>query len=219
MKLDAGVIILGLLFLVGGKKAGAGTPAKSAAASGPSLLQRANQAGALAWAALFSAHGMPGSVADALARWAGIESAGIATAVSRLGERGLLQCLEKTALQPGGPYSQSQWAALSSRDTSRDEQAALAIRLYEWLWHWGRKRLANPPGDGSIDSVWYAKLAHARPKAFTDFRLTGNAAADAEMLRARWLSSPALTQMLLSANVVAWNDTRPPKTAETSAQS
>ena len=200
------LIIGGLaLLLMGGRggKGGSSAARTDAATDGAVLQARANQPSAAKWGVYFRNQGLPSLVADALVRWTGIESAGFPTRPSAIGELGLLQCQQATALQVGGPYNAAEWAALGSAATTNEEQTRLAIKLYQWCWKRAKRLITNPP-DGLLDTVWYAKLYHQRPKDVKDGHLHGPAKMMARELAVSWRNDAQKMHYLRAANVVAF---------------
>lgn len=207
--MDWTLLLLAAL-LLGGKKAAPNgrSSEEEAAADGAALVRRA--ANGSRWASLFRAAGVDERTAEALARWAGIESSGNPLAVSRLGERGLLQSMESTALR-GRIYSAGEWFALSDPATSETTHAELAIKLFRAMWSKARSRVKEPPTD-PIDQVFYAKLWHQWPKDFTTEKMHGPALPMAAELARRWANKPKSTHRLRAAAVVAFGVPEPWRT-------
>lgn len=208
------LILVGLM-LFGGKQAQAApssrrrpaTPEEAAEADGAALVQRATIPRAIAWQGLFSGQGLSDPVSAALSRWAGIESAGNPLALSKLGERGLLQCMESTGLG-GKIYSPGEWAALTDPATSAETHAQLAAKLFRAMWERAAKHITDPPSD-PVDQVFYAKLFHQWPKDFLVENMHGPALPTAVELAKRWADKPKSMHRLRAAAVVAWGLPQP----------
>ncbi len=191
--------------LLKGKGARAAETRQKAADDGQALAARANQKSAQPWVALFKAQDVPTQLAEALARWAGIESSGNPLIVSSLGERGLLQlgpAMFKD-VRAAGVLTDADWIALSSPATKNEEHARLNYKLANWLWQRALRFVKNPPKD-FISGVWYAKLYHQRPVDVRDGGMHGDAFQMARELADRWKSDPKKMHRLRAANVVAW---------------
>jgi soluble lytic murein transglycosylase-like protein len=196
--------------LFGGKKAAKGAkPAalEDAATDGAVLESRANQPNARKWSAIFRSQDAPPMLADALARWAGIESGGNPLAQSSLGERGLLQCSEATALQ-GGVYTHQEWESLKDPRTSAEEHARLGLKLFRASWSRAKKYVENAPS-GAVDQVFYAKLYHQYPADVKRAALHGPALLMARALKEQWKGRPKSLHRLRAANVVAFGTFNP----------
>lgn len=204
------------LILLAGRKVFAASPDKTGNIDGEKLIARANQPTALAWVPIFhSAHiqvkGHPeelsNELAQAYARWAGIESSGIPTKPSRLDERGLFQVGPKlggpATVPPPPAFEQSDWVALSDPDTTQEQHADMAIHYVDWLYGRALKYIADPPTD-PIDQTWYAKLYHQRPADLKDGKLHGPAVPMARELAKRWSNDAKAMHRLRAANVVAF---------------
>lgn len=174
--------------------------AVDAVKDGQALLARANSARAQAWAGLFPE--VDGDTADALARWAGLETGGNPVAVSRLGERGLIQIMDKSRK---GIFDDAEWAALSDKATSAEDHARLAVKEYRALLSRAMAKVTDPPADSS-GQVFFAKLWHQWPKDFSDIKMHGPALAMAAELAQRWKDAPNSLHRLRAASVVAWNN-------------
>lgn len=230
MAFETELIGLAILFLWGGgKKKAAARPPSSAGSTTPSsappaaagagrpsrvgpdgeaLLKRAAQSAAAAWAPTFDAQGVDLDQAEALARWAGIESSGNPLAVSSLGERGLLQV--SAASQSDGALSAAEWRALTDPATSPDEHARMAVELFEWLVNRAMAHVADPPPPTDHESaMWYAKMYHARPVDVRDGKFHGPARAMARELFERWRGDETKLHRLRAANVVAFGEPNP----------
>ncbi len=196
--MDGGIIVLGLLFLLG--KGGKGSASKVSTPA--ELLKRATQASANAWVPYFLDVGEPPAIADALARLAGIESGGNATAVSSLGERGLLQVGTQT--QSEGGITQKDWDALVSHDTLPNEHARIASNYAKWLFLRATKHLSQIPTNGN-DQIWYAYAYHQYPKDFTAWgQLPSDAASAAEFLKKHASGNSQLAKRIAATNIVAF---------------
>lgn len=206
---------LALMFLFGGKKQSSGSARSGGAAApggksaiGEALLKRANQAAALAWADTFKNEGVPADFAEALARWAGIESSGKPTAVSKLGERGLLQVSD--ASHKDGAVSDYEWAAMIDPSTTRAEHAHINVDLAAWLYSRALNHITNPPPlDDHIAAAWYGKLYHGYPVDVRDGKLHGPPLEMARELAKRWAASEPKMKRLMAANVVAFGNPTP----------
>jgi len=174
------------------------------------LQKRAMQDAAQAWAADLAAAGASDGLSRALARWIGLESSGNPRAVSKLGERGLLQTTQTTAKE--GAMSAADWQATQDPATPRGEHARAALAQFHYHVNRAQKYVPGWPGDNTFDAVWYAKLHHQRPKDLTDAKgkLTGTAATDSRTLTALWKAKPDALKRLAAANVVAWGSVTPP---------
>lgn len=206
-------LLIGLaLWLLGKGGKGSSAPAETkrvAADDGQKLVARATQDATKKWVALFQQADVPQLLAEALARWAGIESSGNPTAVSSLGERGLLQ-LGK-AMQSDGALSQAEYDKLIAPGTTNEEHARLAYKLANWITQRALKHVKNPPTD-YISAVWYAKLYHQWPVDVRDGGMHGPAALMARELADRWKADAKRMHRLRAANVVAWGTPEPPPT-------
>jgi hypothetical protein len=179
------------------------TPAEDAA----HLLKRANQPAAHTWAGVFIDVPVSPLTAQALARWAGLESSGDRLIVSKLGERGLMQAGPDTVKMGG--LTEAKWKALIDPSTTYKEQAQIAVDYVEWLWERAARYVASPPVD-PVDRIWYAYLYHQRPVDVRDGHLQGPAGEMAQHLvnpgfAFNWLNDAHKLHRLLAANVVAWN--------------
>jgi hypothetical protein len=212
---NTGDLIIGALILLGiGKKAGAAmSPAKAAktVVAVADLVNRANQEQAQAWIPDLEAAGASPDLARALARWIGIESSGYGAGdprgVSKIGERGLLQMTATTAKEALTP---GEWQSLSDPATPRSEQARIALKQFRWHQTKAQKWVKDWPGNDTFDSVFYAKMHHARPKDLSDAKLSGAAAKNARELAQRWKGDAAAMKRLGAATVVAWGSLSPP---------
>lgn len=209
-------VIVGLILLGGKKVFAAASSRNDDDSDGAKLLARANQPAALSWVPVFMqahviAKGSPvhitEPIAQAYARWAGIESSGNPMAHSRLDERGLMQ----VGVKLGGPetdppppaFEQPDWISLTDPDTSREQQADMAIHYVDWLYGRALKYITDPPTN-PIDQIWYAKLYHQRPVDLRDGKLHGEALPMARELAKRWSTDAKAMHRLRAANVVAF---------------
>lgn len=219
--MTTGDLLIGTLvaMLLGKKSAAASTtqaPVKAQKAAEAltdisDLQKRANQEQAQAWIPDLEANGIGENLARALARWIGIESSGFGAGdprgVSKIGERGLLQITPTTAKEALTPQ---EWQALSDPATPRKEQARIAIKQFRWHVEKAKKYVKEWPGDDTYDSVFYAKLHHARPKDLSDSKLSGTAAVSARALLQKWKNDPAALKRLAAASVITWGTINPP---------
>lgn len=202
---NSDAIVAALLFLMGRKKPKAESPLTAAADAG-ALVARANQQGAAKWAAIFESVGLSAPEARALARWAGIESSGNALAVSKSGERGLLQITRTTALVENA-ISQTDWDKLGSPKTSSEDHARIGAKMVAWLYKRAAKHVKGSPipDSDTVGKIWLAKLYHQRPVDVRDAGLTGpDPKAMARYLADKWKADPKKMHYLRAANVVAW---------------
>lgn len=201
-------LLIAAFLLAGGGTAAAAAVAKrnedSAEIDAARLVSRANQEKARVWVERFMSIGAPVALAQAYARWAGIESSGNPLAKSRLGERGLFQISEQSALKEKPPaLTWSEWDAMARPDTPSEFHARIAMRIGDWLWARAR-RLVKNPGLTPEDIVWYAKLYHQRPTMVRNAKINGPARAAARMLAKKWANDPLKMHYLRAANVVAF---------------
>jgi len=146
------------------------------------LVKRA--AAGAAWAERFRAAGLDPDLADALARWAGIESGGNPHALSKkLGERGLLQTMRESAVKAGG---EALWTRYGASTPEADAVVVPdSITLYRYA-----EGLANRdswPGKwGGIDRTWRAKLYHGLPLLLRELAEQGILGNGRAGLRSRW---------------------------------
>jgi hypothetical protein len=212
--MDPILLLLGWLFLKE-KKNGAAAPAKpgkptepgkSVPIYGPAdkYVARANQQRAKDWIPDLVRAGAPPEIAERLARWIGLESSGNPLALSRIGERGLLQSTKTTALQ-GKLFTPGEWAELQSPNTTRARHAALALKQYVFHARRAALRVTNRPAADSHDWVFYSKMDHTRPVDLQEAKPHGAAASMARDLQTRWASDPAKLQRLAMASVVGFN--------------
>ncbi len=174
---------------------------------GATLITRAAQGAS--WVPDFEAAGASPALAQALGRWAGIESGGKATAESPIKERGLLQMGPHAVNE--GYLTASEWEALKSIATPRATHAKIALKLFGKFWDKAKRYVKNPP-TGPIDQVWYAKMYHQRPQFLASAQAHGPARLMAGALANRWAKDGAMglhNRYLRSANVVAFNDADP----------
>jgi hypothetical protein len=198
---------IGLLLMAGGGVALASTSRKKNPAECDALIKRANQPTAKRWADIFarqqtSSGPISRDLAEALSRWAGIESSGNPLSESTLDERGLMQAGPQSVSE--GAISQSDWVALTDPDTSDDERAAISIHYVDWLYGRAARFLTTPPTN-AVDQLWYAKLYHQRPVDLRDGHMHGDAPSMSRELALRWANDPKALHRLRAANVVAWN--------------
>ncbi len=172
---------------------------------GQALWARANQPTAAEWSTDFAGAGASPALAQALGRWAGIESSGKATSKSVLDERGLLQV--GAAHHKEGAVTDGEWAALIAPDTTRSEHARIAVKYFFWLWNRAVKHIKNPVTE-PIDQVWYAKLYHQYPKDLVDYKVHGPARPMALDLLDKLKAKPKQLHRVFAADVVAFNDPR-----------
>jgi hypothetical protein len=201
-------LLLGLAFLLlkGGKKAGgSATSSADAWADGDALLARAAQQPARDFIPLWVQLGEAQAVAEAYARWAGIESSGNPLAVSTLGERGLFQVGRPAfdAIVKTGALRPDDWDKMINPLTTREEHARIANMTANALEALALKHVINPPV-GLMDRIWYAKLYHQRPVAVRDAHPHGDALPMARDLKARWANDKTNSHYLRAANVVAF---------------
>lgn len=202
-----GLIALALLLLGGNKKGGAaasGPPtAATAADDGAKLLARANQKPALLWAPIFIDAGATTSEAQAMARWAGIESSGNPRPMPAGNGGGLMQ------VGPGfvkmGAMLPSEFAKLTAPGTSNKEQAVLALKYVHWCWERAKQFVAQPPSN-PVDQIWYAYLYHMRPVDVRDSGMHGEAGPMAAALYPLWSVDKKPLHRLHAANVVAFDN-------------
>jgi len=178
-------------------------PASTVTSTTYPLERRANQKRARDWLRDLENHGAKREIAIPLTRWIGIESSGEPLALSKIGERGLLQSTKTTALKEK-LFTPDEWAELQSPATSRAEHARLALKQLAFHIARARRWVANPPPLTSPDWLWYAKLHHTRPKDLSDAKPHGPALPMAKDLWGRAVNDKALRQRLAMANVVAF---------------
>ena len=137
---------------------GGTVPTKSIADRIKGLVPRANQKLAKDWHPILVRAGAHPDLALGLTRWIGIESSGRPLAVSKLGERGLLQISPATAKLA---LTDKEWAALANTHTTPEEHARIAIK--QFAFHakkaLGLDYVKRPP----VDALWWAKVHHAWP--------------------------------------------------------
>jgi hypothetical protein len=209
--------LLAIAALLMGKKGASGGGSKpsgsdartssKAADDGAKLQARAAPSAGDKWYTLFVQQDVPQELARALVRWAGIESSGNPLAVSKKGERGLLQVTKTTALTEGALTS-AEWDALGNASTTGEEHARIAYKLANWLWQRAKKHVANAPED-YISAVWYAKLYHQRPVDVRDGKMHGPALLMSRELAERWKNDAKKMHRLRAANVVAFGVSEP----------
>lgn len=201
------LILAALLLLAGGGAARAATSttrekkAADALTRAAGLQKRANQATATAWIPDLIAAGASPELAAALARWIGIESSGLPSKPSSVGEYGLLQIMPATAKEALTP---GEWLQLKDPTTSRAAHAQIALKQYRWHRDKAKKYVGAWPGDDSPDAVFYAKLHHSRPADLSSAKPSGPAAAAAKTM-VRGTDDEKRLLRLASAAVVRWN--------------
>ena len=205
-------VTLALLFLLLSKgKGGGGTSSGGVKAHGAmspnELVNRATQARAAAWVPYFQDVGETPAVADALSRWAGLESGGDSTIISVLNERGLLQVGPQTMSEGG--ITQQDWDEYTGRDTLPNEVARISSGYATWLFNRAITHMPTsvPALMSPTDKVWYAYLYHQRPKDFTQWgEIPGNAAQASGYLlgRAHLNNDDNLAKRVTACNVVAF---------------
>jgi hypothetical protein len=185
------------------------TPKTTGAKGDADLLKRANQSRAREWVPiLVDDLGESQAVAEAIARWFGIESSGNPRAVSSAGERGLAQITKTSALTEKA-LTQAEWDHMADVTSSLQDDARVGIKVIDWCYLRASKYLKVPPID-PIEHIWYAKLYHQSPVEVRDAKLTGDAPADAARLETAWSSDAKKLHHLHAANVVAWGTIAPP---------
>lgn len=199
------IVVAALFFLLAGKKKAAVTYTDD----DEELVARANQSAARDWIPLFENEGAPQAYAEALSRWAGIESSGNPHAVSPIGERGLFQLGQ--ADQQEGALTDTEWAALIAPSTTNQQHAHMAMRQANWLWHRADPKLTDPPDpvNDPISAIWYAYLEQQRPVDVRDGHLHGQALPMARELAQTWRGDADKLHRLHAANVVAFGTTHP----------
>lgn len=157
------------------------------------------------WADVFESLNTPSDLADGLARWVGIESGGNPLAVSKLGERGLLQSLPATRTSF---FTDAEWNSLTSPATTDQEHARLALKEFAWLLAQAQKRVSNIADDDFGGQLFVAKLYHQRPRDLQEVKLTGpGAAANVQLSMAWGAKAPNSEHRRKAAAVVAWGNT------------
>jgi hypothetical protein len=204
------LIALALLLLGGKKKPGAAAAAGPtgpvtatwAADDGAKLLARANQKAALTWAPIFIDAGATTGEAQAMARWAGLESSGNPRPTG--GNGGGLMQVGKGFVDMGA-MSPSEYAKLQAPGTSNKEQAVLALKYVHWCWERAKQYVSAPPTN-PVDQIWYAYLYHMRPVDVRDSGMHGEAGPMAAALYPIWSVDKAPLHRLHAANVVAFDN-------------
>jgi len=166
------------------------------------LMRRANQRRARDWVPDLRKQGVSGGLALKLARWIGIESSGQPLAISRIGERGLLQATKSSMRRI---FTRAEREKMKSPATSRAEHARMAIKQY--MYH--KKRAARwvsnrPPSSDAASWVWYAKMHHTRPLDLRQGKVHGPALPMAKDLWMRARGDKRRRQRLAMANVSAF---------------
>lgn len=186
-----------------------GAPALSNATATPpseeaaKLLKRANQSAALAWSPDFAMAARP-EVADAEARWAGIESSGNPHATSELGEYGLMQFPKDAVAQK--ILSKTDWDTLHDPNTPPQVHAQINARYVALLSTKASRYVKDYP-ESPVDRVWYAKLWHAYPKDVKEGKLHGPARAMSRELMAK--ATGKKLHRIIAANIIAFGTPTP----------
>lgn len=191
-----------------------GLVARTHIATPAELVSRATQHTAMAWSPFFVDVGELPAVADALSRWAGLESGGDATSESVLGERGLLQAGKQTVSEGGMP--QEDWDIYDSPGTNPNQVAHISTAYATWLFNRAATHLTGDlSGMIPTDRVWFAYQYHQRPKDFTQWGPLPNNAAQASgylLGRAHLNNDHNLEKRVTASNVVAWGTPDSPLT-------
>jgi len=154
------------------------------------------------WAPIFESAGASPTIAEGLARWVGIESGGNPLAVSKLGERGLLQALPTTRKSF---FTDAEWDELGNPVTTEERHAELALKEFAWLLAQARTRIPGIDDDDEAGQLFAAKLYHQRPKDLWDAKLTGPGVAANAQLSLLWgKKAPNSEHRRKAAAVVAW---------------
>lgn len=211
-KEDTAASVLLLLFGLAAKKSSGATvknaPPKplDAATDSANLVKRAG--GGSSWASIFTDVPVSPLAAQALARWAGIESSGKAVNTSRLGERGLMQAGPSSV--PEGLLTQAEFDALNSPATSKARHAQIAVKYVDGLARKAQTYVKNM-GPDPIDRIFYAKLWHQWPVDVRDIvgplageLGTADAGAIGDALAIKWAADPVRMHRLRAAHVVAF---------------
>jgi hypothetical protein len=216
------LVALAFLFS-GGKKKGAAAgdpsgggahpngpdPAARAAADpdGAKLFARANQQAALSWAPIFLDAGATStSEANALARWAGLESSGNPNPQPPGNGGGLMQV--GRGFVDMGALTKTEYARLTT--APKKEEAAIALRYVHWLADQAARLVGGLPPD-PIDHVWYAYWYHQRPVDVRDIlaplakQLSTTSPAMISHAMFGTIKDPATLHRLRAANVVAFD--------------
>jgi hypothetical protein len=206
------LLIVALILGSGGKSGTDGTGAKGLVtrahiATPAELVTRATQPGAMLWAPYFVDVGELPAVADALARWAGLESGGDPTIISVLDERGLLQAGKQTVSEGG--MSGQDWSDYAASSTMPNQVARISVDYATWLFNRAAKHLSiHDPGSMiPTDRVWFAYQYHQRPADFTQWgQLPPDAASASAYLlgRGHTNNDAQLVKRVTASNVVAW---------------
>lgn len=205
MKKSTDIVLLalavGVLLLGGGSDYAALPPRKENDVEDALVLQKRAATGAR-WQRIFESLGVAPALAAGLARWVGIESGGNPRAVSRLGERGLLQALPTTRK---AFFSDEEWAELANPQTSDERHASLALKEFSWLATQAGKMVRDLPDISDPGILFFAKMYHQRPKDLQDVKLSGPAAAANASLALLWgAKAPNSDHRRKAAAVVAW---------------
>lgn len=195
----ASLAVVALVFLLG---KGKGVAGKSSPQKDADLVKRANQAQAKAWVPILVGIGTPQMLAEATARWFGIESSGNPLAMSSGGERGLAQITRTSALTEGA-LTTAEWEAMTNPKTTKQEHARIGVKVIDWCWTRAKKYVANPTGN-AMDAIFYAKLYHQRPVDVRDGQLHGPALLMSRELEERWRNDPVKLHYLHAANVITF---------------
>lgn len=207
------LLVVLLIFGAGGKSSGTdesgakGLVSRTHVATPAELVARATQPHAMAWSPYFVDVGELPAVADALARWAGLESGGDPTIISVLDERGLLQAGKQTVGEGG--MSPEDWSAYAASSTMPNQVARISVDYATWLFNRAAKHLTIPDPGSMIptDRVWFAYQYHQRPADFTQWGpLPPDAASASAYLlgRAHTNNDAQLVKRVTASNVVAW---------------
>jgi len=165
--------------------------------------RRAAQQRARDWIPHLIAAGASPELAAGLARWIGIESSGNPIAVSKIGERGLLQATKTSALAEK-LFTPAEWGALNSPNTTKAQHAKLALKQFGYHVARARRWVVNPPPITDVASwLYYAKAHHSRPKDLTDDKVHGPGALMNRELLKRHEGKPDRSKRIYSAMVVA----------------
>jgi len=166
------------------------------------LVRRSGQKRARGWIPDLKRAGASHDLAVKVARWIGIESSGNPLALSRIGERGLLQATKSSQKRI---FTRGEREKLKSPATSRAEHARMALK--QFAYHRKRaKRWVNnaPPEKSNKDWVWYAKMHHTRPRDLREGKVHGPALQMARDLWLRAAGDKKRRQRLAMANVAAF---------------
>jgi hypothetical protein len=195
------VVVAGLLLIGGDAAAALPKRKENDVDDGQALVKRAGTG--YRWARVFEAAGASAALAAGLSRWVGIESGGNPLAVSRLGERGLLQALPTTRKSF---FSDAEWAELGDAATTDERHAALALKELAWITDQAAKRTTSPLDRDDVGTVlFFSKMYHQRPKDLYDVKLPGDGRAANALLALAWgPKAPNSDHRRKAAAVVAW---------------